>query len=57
MGKRLSLTVAAKAVETKQQADFVRERACDKFQGVYCNKPVSAPQFAELLQTQKREVE
>jgi EAL domain-containing protein (putative c-di-GMP-specific phosphodiesterase class I) len=52
MGKSLSLTVVAQGVETKEQADFLREHACDEFQGFYFNKPVSAPQFTELLQAQ-----
>jgi EAL domain-containing protein (putative c-di-GMP-specific phosphodiesterase class I) len=52
MGKSLSLTVVAQGVETKEQADFLREHACDEFQGFYFNKPVSAEQFTELLQAQ-----
>jgi diguanylate cyclase (GGDEF)-like protein len=52
MGKSLSLTVVAQGVETKEQADFLREHACDEFQGFYFNKPVSADQFTELLQAQ-----
>jgi EAL domain-containing protein (putative c-di-GMP-specific phosphodiesterase class I) len=52
MGKSLSLTVVAQGVETKEQADFLREHACDEFQGFYFNKPVSAQQFTELLQAQ-----
>jgi diguanylate cyclase (GGDEF)-like protein len=52
MGKSLSLTVVAQGVETKEQADFLREHACDEFQGFYFNKPMSAAQFTELLQAQ-----
>jgi EAL domain-containing protein (putative c-di-GMP-specific phosphodiesterase class I) len=52
MGKSLSLTVVAQGVETKEQADFLREQACDEFQGFYFNKAVSAQQFTELLQAQ-----
>jgi EAL domain-containing protein (putative c-di-GMP-specific phosphodiesterase class I) len=52
MGKTLSLTVVAQGVETKEQAEFLREHACDEFQGFYFNKPVSAPQFTELLEAQ-----
>ena len=50
MGKSLSLTVVAQGVETKEQADFLREHACDELQGFYFNKPVSAQQFTSLLQ-------
>ena len=52
MGKNLSLTVVAQGVETREQADFLREHACDEFQGFYFNKPVPAQQFTELLEAQ-----
>jgi predicted signal transduction protein with EAL and GGDEF domain len=52
MGKSLSLTVVAQGVETREQADFLREHACDEFQGFYFNKPMSAHQFTELLRAQ-----
>jgi EAL domain-containing protein (putative c-di-GMP-specific phosphodiesterase class I) len=52
MGKTLSLTVVAQGVETKEQAEFLREHACDEFQGFYFNRPLSARQFTELLQAQ-----
>jgi len=52
MGKSLSVTVVAQGVETKEQADFLRQHACDEFQGFYFNKPMSAGQFTELLQAQ-----
>ncbi|HKT73115.1 MAG TPA: EAL domain-containing protein [Steroidobacteraceae bacterium] len=56
MGKTLSVTVVAQGVETKEQADLLRERSCDEFQGFYFNKPLSAQQFTELLQTQTQAV-
>jgi diguanylate cyclase (GGDEF)-like protein len=52
MGRTLSLTVIAEGVETKVQADFLREQACDEFQGFYFSKPVAAGKFAELLEAQ-----
>jgi diguanylate cyclase (GGDEF)-like protein len=52
MGKTLSLTVVAEGVETKEQADFLRARACDEFQGFYFSKAVAAGKFAELLEAQ-----
>jgi diguanylate cyclase (GGDEF)-like protein len=52
MGKSLSLTVVAQGVETKEQADFLRQHACDEFQGFYFNKPMSADQFTKLLHEQ-----
>jgi diguanylate cyclase (GGDEF)-like protein len=56
MGKSLSLTVVAQGVETKEQAEFLRQHACDEFQGFYFNKPVSAQQFTELLQAQAADI-
>ncbi len=52
MGRTLSLTVVAQGVETKEQADFLRDNACDEFQGFYFNKPVPADQFKALLDAQ-----
>jgi diguanylate cyclase (GGDEF)-like protein len=52
MGRNLSLTVLAECVETKAQADFLRDHACDEFQGFYFSKPVTADKFAELLEAQ-----
>jgi EAL domain-containing protein (putative c-di-GMP-specific phosphodiesterase class I) len=50
MGRNLSLTVVAECVETKAEADFLREHACDEFQGFYFSKAVTAAKFAELLE-------
>jgi diguanylate cyclase (GGDEF)-like protein len=52
MGRTLSLNVIAECVETKAQADFLRERACDEFQGFYFSKAVTAGKFTELLEAQ-----
>jgi diguanylate cyclase (GGDEF)-like protein len=52
MGRTLRLTVVAEGVETKEQADFLREQSCDEFQGLYFNKPMLADQFTELLRAQ-----
>ena len=52
MGRKLSLTVVAQGVETKEQADFLRQNACDELQGFYLNKPVPAEQMTELLRAQ-----
>ena len=54
MGKTLSLTVVAEGVETREQQDFLRERACDQMQGFFFSKPVAAADFAELLRTHVR---
>ena len=49
MAKTLSLTVVAEGVETKEQADYLREHACDQMQGFYFSRPLIADGFAELL--------
>lgn len=51
MGRTLSKTVVAQGVETKQQAEYLRQNACDEFQGFYLNKPVPAEQITQLLRT------
>lgn len=52
MGKSLGLTVVAQGVETQEQADFLKNNACDEVQGFYFNKPMPAHEFTELFKTQ-----
>ncbi len=52
MGRTLSLNVVAQGVETKEQADYLRQNSCNEFQGFYLNKPLPADQVLELLRTQ-----
>jgi len=52
LGKSLSLTVIADGVETRKQAAFLREQACDAMQGFYVNEPAPAAEFSELLRRQ-----
>jgi diguanylate cyclase (GGDEF)-like protein len=52
MGRMLSLTVVAQGVETKEQAEYLRQNACDEFQGFYFNKPLPATEMTELLRMQ-----
>jgi EAL domain-containing protein (putative c-di-GMP-specific phosphodiesterase class I) len=52
MGRTLSMTVVAQGVETKAQADFLRQNACDEFQGFYLSKPVPAEHVTESLRAQ-----
>ena len=49
MGKSLSLTVVAQGVETREQAEFLRDHACDELQGFYMAKPMSAAEIRQLL--------
>jgi EAL domain-containing protein (putative c-di-GMP-specific phosphodiesterase class I) len=49
MGRNLSMTVVAQGVETREQADFLRQNACDEFQGFFFDKPQPAALAGELL--------
>ena len=52
IGKRLSLTVVAQGVETKEQAEFLKTHACDELQGFYFDRPLPTEEFTHLLQAQ-----
>lgn len=45
----LRLEVVAEGVETQDQLDFLKQHACDIFQGYYLSQPVPADQFAALI--------
>ena len=49
MGKNLSLTVVAQGVETREQAEFLRNHSCDELQGFYLSRPLPPDEFAKLL--------
>lgn len=46
LGHNLGLKVVAEGVETDQQLAFLRENACDEFQGFLYSAPLSAEEFA-----------
>ena len=50
MAHNLKLSVVAEGVETEQQLEFLRVRACDEIQGYLFSRPVPAPMFSQLLQ-------
>jgi EAL domain-containing protein (putative c-di-GMP-specific phosphodiesterase class I) len=52
LGRSLSLTVIAEGVETRRQAAFLRDQACDAMQGFYVNEPAAAAEFGRLLRHQ-----
>ena len=52
LGRSLSLTVIAEGVETRRQAAFLRDQACDAMQGFYVNEPAAAAEFSRLLRHQ-----
>jgi diguanylate cyclase (GGDEF)-like protein/PAS domain S-box-containing protein len=50
MGHSMRIAVAAEGVETREQAEFLRERLCDEVQGSYFSEPILPGAFAQLLQ-------
>jgi diguanylate cyclase (GGDEF)-like protein len=54
LGKSLSLTVIAEGVETRRQAAFLREQACDAMTGYYVNEPAPAADFGRMLRHQAK---
>lgn len=49
MAKKLNLDVVCEGVETKQQADFLRDVDCDIVQGYYYSEPVPLDVFSGML--------
>jgi len=51
MGRSLNLRVVAEGVETQEALAFLQAHECHEGQGYYLARPVSAPEFARLLET------
>jgi diguanylate cyclase (GGDEF)-like protein len=51
----LGLRVVAEGIETKTQADFLRDQGCDELQGYYFSKPVPASQIPAVLRADRAE--
>ncbi|MBF0159190.1 MAG: EAL domain-containing protein [Magnetococcales bacterium] len=49
MAHRLNLEVVAEGVETKEQLDFLMKERCDKIQGYFLGRPLSAIDMEEQL--------
>lgn len=45
--KSLKIRTVAEGVETKEQADILKEMGCDMIQGYYINKPLPGDCFKE----------
>ena len=50
----LKLKVVAEGVETAEQLDMLRDRACDEMQGFYFSVPQSAADCAKMLRDERR---
>ncbi|PHR53941.1 MAG: GGDEF domain-containing protein [Arcobacter sp.] len=53
MSHSLRLNVLAEGVETAAQLQVLKELNCEKYQGYYFSKPISADQFQVLLEKSK----
>ncbi len=54
MSHSLHLSVIAEGVETLAQLQFLKEAECDEIQGYFISRPVSAEDFAMLLESNKK---
>jgi len=57
MAHDLGLRVVAEGVETREQADFLRERGCHELQGFLFSQPVPPDEFTRFLVRAKPEPE
>lgn len=53
LGKHLNLQIIMEGVETEEQVRLLKAFECDIAQGYYYSKPVSVPEFEELLKKQE----
>ena len=53
MAHSLKLKVIAEGVETEAQLAFLKAHHCDEYQGFLMRQPLTAPEFAKLLQRQQ----
>jgi EAL domain-containing protein (putative c-di-GMP-specific phosphodiesterase class I) len=52
LARELKLRVVAEGVETREQLQFLRSRACDEYQGYLCSRPAPPEAFAILMRRQ-----
>jgi EAL domain-containing protein (putative c-di-GMP-specific phosphodiesterase class I) len=52
MARMLGLKVVAEGVETREQARFLGENACDEIQGIFVSDALPADEMTALLKTQ-----
>lgn len=54
MSHSLGFSVIAEGVETSAQLQFLKEAECDEIQGYFISRPLSAENFANLLEANKK---
>lgn len=54
MSHSLGFSVIAEGVETSAQLHFLKETECDEIQGYFISRPISAEDFAKLLEANKK---
>jgi len=54
LAKAMELEVVAEGVETKEQADFLKWRGCEKAQGYLLGRPAPVEMFTEYLKARQR---
>lgn len=57
MAKELGIHTLAEGIETKEQADFLREIGCEKMQGFYCGKLLPEEEACERRQDRSLKIE
>jgi predicted signal transduction protein with EAL and GGDEF domain len=54
LAKAMNLEVVAEGVETREQADFLRAKGCEKAQGYLLGRPAPVQMFSEYLKARQR---
>jgi diguanylate cyclase (GGDEF)-like protein/PAS domain S-box-containing protein len=54
MGQQMRQEIVAEGVETEAQLGFLRDIGCDQLQGYLFSQPISAADFASMLQEDRR---
>ncbi len=49
MAKLLNISTVAEGVETREQMEFLRNAGCDRIQGYYFSRPLSAEEYEKLM--------
>ncbi len=55
MAHDLGIGVVAEGVETREQAEFLRDKSCDEFQGFLFSPAVPVEEFGRFLEREKPE--